>query len=176
MSGRASLAAIDGGGTPGGWEELWSMDRWPVRKLPHGDLHSGCGNGAIRFSGLRQPWLKEAAKRWVRARVLAGTSIGSLSSYVNDLSAFSEWLAAQRSDVVGPSALTRAVLEDYMLFVRTEPLKSATRLRRIGTLRMLLDEQRTDGLRGLPEAAVIHAAELPHVEYQLPKQLDEAVF
>ena len=93
MSGRASLAAIDGGRTPGGWEELWSMDRWPVRQLPHGDLHSDCGNGAIRFSGLRQPWLKEAAKRWVRVRLLSGTAPISLRHYVEHLQAFSGWLS-----------------------------------------------------------------------------------
>jgi site-specific recombinase XerD len=155
----------------------WKRDYWWQLDLPNGDLSSTHrGERIISFERIAQPWLKEAAKRWVRARVLAGTSIGSLSSYMNDLSAFSEWLAAQRPDLRGPSGLTRSVVEDYMLFIRTEPLRSATRLRRIGTLRRLLDEQRRDGLRGIPEAAVIHGAELPRVEYQLPKQLDEAVF
>lgn len=176
MSARA-LDAIPGGASRGLWAELWDRDVWWQFDLPNGDLSSTHrGERIVSFERIAQAWLKEAAKRWVRARVLAGTSIGSLSSYMNDLSAFSEWLAAQRPDVSGSQALTRALLEDYMLFVRTEPLRSATRLRRIGTLRMLLDEQRKDGLRGLPEAAVIHGGELPRVEYQLPKQLDEDVF
>jgi site-specific recombinase XerD len=176
MSAR-NLTALPGGASHGLWAELWNTDVWWQFDLPNGDLSSTHrGERVISFERITQPWLKEASKRWVRSRVLTGTSIGSLSSYMNDLAAFSEWLASQRPDLPGPQALSRAVLEDYMLFVRTEPLKSATRLRRIGTLRMLLDEQRKDGLLGIPEAAVIHGSELPHVEYQLPKQLDETVF
>jgi site-specific recombinase XerD len=176
VTGRA-LKAIPGGASRGLWAELWTRDTWWQLDLPNGDLSSTHrGERVISFQRIAQPWLKEAAKRWVRARVLAGTSISSLSSYMSDLSAFSEWLDAQRPDVSRPQALTRTVLEDYMLFIRTEPLKSSTRLRRIGTLRSLVEEQRKDGLRGLPETALIHAAELPRVEYQLAKTLDEPVF
>ncbi len=63
-----------------------------------------------------------------------------------------------------------------MLFVRTEPLRAATRQRRIGTLRMLIEEQREDGLAGLDRSAVIHGAEIPRVDYRLPKQLPEDIF
>jgi hypothetical protein len=148
VTGRA-LKAIPGGASRGLWAELWTRDTWWQLDLPNGDLSSTHrGERVISFQRIAQPWLKEAAKRWVRARVLAGTSISSLSSYMSDLSAFSEWLDAQRPDVSRPQALTRTVLEDYMLFIRTEPLKSSTRLRRIGTLRSLVEEQRKDGLRG----------------------------
>ena len=63
------LEAIDGGRAPEGWERLWATDRWPLRELPHNDLHSNMRAGSILFSGFPQPWLKEAAKRWARARV-----------------------------------------------------------------------------------------------------------
>ena len=90
--------------------------------------------------------------------------------------AFSEWLAAQRPEVTGPHAISREVLEDYLLFVRTSSLKGATRARWLGSLRMLLAEQREDGLAGVPAAAVIHGAELPRVERGLRKQLGAEVF
>src|SRR5450755_2282184 len=61
------LEAIDGGRAPEGWERLWAADRWPLRELPHSDLHSTGRAGSILFSGIPQPWLKEAAKRWARA-------------------------------------------------------------------------------------------------------------
>ena len=69
------------------------MDRWPVGKLPRGDLHSDYGTGAIRFSGLEQPWLREAAKRRVRVRLLSGTAPISLRHHVEHLQAFSGWLS-----------------------------------------------------------------------------------
>jgi hypothetical protein len=54
------------------WEPLWAKDIWRQSELPHGDLSSSYGGEVfIHFERLRQPWLKEAAKRWTRARVLA---------------------------------------------------------------------------------------------------------
>ena len=61
------LQAIDGGRAPEGWERLWASDRWPLRELPHNDLHSNMRGGSILFTGIPQPWLTEAAKRWARA-------------------------------------------------------------------------------------------------------------
>src|SRR5436190_15191154 len=68
----APLEAIDGGRAPSGWEGLWASDRWSLRELPHADLQSIGRDGAILFDRIAQPWLKEAAKRWARARLSAG--------------------------------------------------------------------------------------------------------
>jgi site-specific recombinase XerD len=171
------LSVVEGAGHRGAWAELWERDRWRQSELPNGDLSSTYrGDRIVNFARLRQPWLKEAAKRWTRARVLAGTSISSVSAYVGDLAAFSNWLAAARPEVVTPAMISREVIEDYMLWVRTETLKAATRARYIGSLRMLLDEQREDGLTGMPKAAVIHGAEIPRPDYRVPKALGDDVF
>jgi hypothetical protein len=68
------LEAIDGGCAPDGWERLWASDRWSLRELPDGDLHSTVRTESVLFSGIPQPWLKEAAKRWTRARPLRGAA------------------------------------------------------------------------------------------------------
>jgi len=173
----APLRLLEGGARSGTWAELWERDCWRQSEVPNGDLGSTHGGDRrVNFGRLQQPWLKEAAKRWARARLLAGTSVRSVGEYVGHLFAFSEWLAAQRPEVAGPHAISREVLEDYMLFIRTGPWKSATRQLWVGSLRMLLAEQREDGLAGLPRAAVIHSAELPRVDRRLPKQLGEEVF
>jgi site-specific recombinase XerD len=170
------LRVLEGGAQAGAWAQLWQRDRWRQSELPNGDLSSNHrGDRIVSFGRLAQPWLKEAAKRWARARLLAGTSVNSLSCYLNDLVAFSEWLQG-RGDATGPRVITRELLEDYMLFVRSAALKGATRQRRIGTLRMFLDEQRNDALRGLPAGALIHAGEIPRIDYRLPKQLPSDVF
>jgi site-specific recombinase XerD len=169
------LRAVDGGRAPGGWEQLWALDRWPARALPHGDLHSS-SNGAILFSGLVQPWLKEAVKRWVRARLLAGTSPNSLRHYVDHLQAFSGWLSERTSELNSPAQITRLVLEDYMLAVRASGLADGSKTGRVGVLRAFLEEQREDGLAGLPRSAVIHAGELPTVGRWLPRGIERGVF
>jgi integrase len=177
MSGEP-LRVLQGGGAPRGWEALWATDVWRQSELPHGDLGSGYrGEVFIHFERLGQPWLKEAAKRWARARLLGDTAPRTMSHYLVGVRHFSEWLAAHASEVVSPARLSRAVLEDYLLWVRHEPAwKPATRGLRILALRLLLEEQAEDGLAGLPRGAVIHRAELPRVEYRLPKQLGGEVF
>ena len=80
MSGEA-LRVLEGGRAPRGWEALWPIDVWRQSGLPHGDLApSFDGEVLIHFEGLLQPWLKEAAKRWARARLLAETA-PTIASY-----------------------------------------------------------------------------------------------
>jgi hypothetical protein len=155
-----ALRLIDGGDAPDGWEALWAKDEWHQRELPHGDLATTYDREVVlRFGRLAQPWLKEAAKRWARTRLLSSLSARSMERYLRELMEFSRWLA--RRDVASPAEITRQVLEDYLLYVRTQPWAQATRRRRLGALRAFLDEQRDDGLARLPRSAVIHFAEMP---------------
>jgi site-specific recombinase XerD len=128
------------------------------------------------FSGLVQPWLKEAVKRWVRARLLTGTAPNSLRHYVDHLQAFSRWLSDRSAEVNSPTQITRLVLEDYLLAVRASGLADGTKPGRVGVLRAFLDEQREDGLAGLPRTAMIHAGELPTVGRWLPRGIERGVF
>jgi integrase len=171
------LRVLDGGGVPYGWEELWARDHWRQHELPHGDLQNESGREAVvRFERLVQPWVKEAAKRWVRARLLASIAPQSMSDYVLHLWAFSGWLSERAPEVGSPAGVTRELLEDYMLAVRTGGLAAGTKSARIGTLRAFLEEQREDGLAGLPRGAMIHAAEVPKGDYRLPKGIEGRVF
>jgi integrase len=176
--GAEPLRVLQGGGSPRGWEKLWAKDVWGQTELPHGDLASMYrGEEFIRFERIAQPWLKEAAKRWARMRLLVDTSPRTMSAYLVGVRYFSEWLAENAPEVSMPAALSRAVLEDYMLWVRHEsPWKPATRNQRLLAVRLLLEAQRDDGLAGLPAGAVIHAGELPRIGYQLPKALPGEVF
>ena len=172
------LRVLDGGRVPRGWEGLWRKDVWCQSELPHGDLVSTYrGEEFIHFERISQPWLKESAKRWARARLLSDTAPRTMSSYLVGIGYLSEWLAEHAPEVSAPGLLSRSVLEDYMLWVRHEsPWKPATRNQRLLSVRLLLEEQREDGLAGLPAGAVIHGAELPRVGYQLPKTLPGEVF
>lgn len=170
------LEAIDGGRAPGGWEELWASDRWPLRQLPHSDLHSAGRDGAILFSDIAQPWLKEAAKRWVRARLLAGGAAATMANYVLHVRAFGGWLAERRPEVSSPAQITRVVLEDWLLAVRSSGLAAASQAARVKALRVFFEEQWDDGLAGLPRGAMIHVREIPSDRSQLPRGIEAPVF
>jgi integrase len=172
-----ALRVLEGGRAPRGWEELWARDQWHPRELPHGDLASVPGGGGIlHFEGLVQPWLREAAKRWARARLLRSTTPQTMSDYLSHLQAFSGWLAEREPGAGSPAAITRAVLEDYMLRVRSRDLAPGTKSMRVSRLRMFLEEQREDGLAGLPPGAVIHAGEIPLAGYRLRRRLERRIF
>jgi integrase len=171
------LEAIDGGRAPDGWERLWASDRWPLRELPHSDLHSTVRAGSILFAGIPQPWLKEAAKRWARARLLAGGAPSTMSHYVQHMRAFSVWLADRAPTVSSPAGITRAVLEDWMLAVRASGLAPGSKAGRVTAVRLFLEEQWDDGLAGLPRGAVIHVGEVPHSRSRrLPRGIEAPVF
>ena len=100
-----------------------------------------------------------------------------MSAYLVSIRHFSCWLAEHAPEVSAPAVLSRAALEDYMLWVRHEAdWKPATRNQRLLAVRLLLAEQAEDGLQGLPRGAVIHGAELPRVDRGLPKTVVGEVF
>jgi hypothetical protein len=100
------LRLIDGGRGARGWEALWTKDEWHQREVPHGDLATTYDREVVlRFGGLQQPWLKEAAKRWARARLLASLSPRSMDCYLRELMEFSRWLADR--DVASPGDISR---------------------------------------------------------------------
>ena len=171
------LEAIDGGRAPEGWERLWASDRWPLREMPHSDLHSSVRAGSILFAGIPQLWLKEAAKRWARSRLLAGGAPTTMANYVQHVSTFSVWLADCAPAVSSPAQVTRAVLEDWILAVRASALAAGSKAGRVTAVRLFLEEQWQDGLAGLPRAAVIHVGEVPHNRSRrLPRGIEAPVF
>jgi site-specific recombinase XerD len=171
------LEAIDGGRAPEGWERLWAADRWPLRELPHNDLHSNMRAGSILFAGIPQLWFKEAAKRWARARLLAGGAPSTMAHYVQHVRTFSLWLAERSPAVSSPSGITRTVLEDWMLTIRSSGLAAGTKACRVTAVRLFLEEQWQDGLAGLPRTAVIHVGEVPHSRSRrLPRGIEAPVF
>ena len=172
----APLEAIDGGRAPSGWEGLWACDRWPLRELPHADLLSTGRDGAILFDRIAQPWLREAAKRWARARLLAGGAPSTMAHYVHHVAAFSGWLGDRAPEVVSPAGITRVVLEDWLLSIRSSGLAAGTKTSRVSAVRLFLEEQWEDGLARMPRSATIHPGEIPSDDCRLPRGIEAPVF
>ena len=170
-----ALHAVRSGAVPRGWEDLWASDCWPHDRLPSADPDSE-QRGTLRFDAIGPAWLREAAKRWARARLLSGTTFGSMRIYLRDVVIFSSWLATDAPEVRGPSAITRVVLEDYLLWVRQSQMAAATRRRHVSAVRQFLAQQADDGLAGLPAGAVIHAGEIPTRSPRPPRGIEPRVF
>jgi len=137
---------------------------------------AGRGDRTINFSRISQPFLKDATKQFARNRLLAGNSVGSISAYISDIAAFSDWLSDHRPGTLTAHQITRLLIEDYMLHVRRSELRDSTKARHIGSLRALIEEQRDDGLTGIARAAIVHAREIPNVQQHTPKGIDDVVF
>jgi hypothetical protein len=98
--GAEPLRTIEGGAAPRDWERLWARYVWFQSELPHGDLPSSYrGEETLRFEWIGQPWLKEAAKRWARGRLLADTAPRTMSGYLVSVRHFSQWLAEDGREV-----------------------------------------------------------------------------
>ena len=132
--------------------------------------------GAILFDGIAQPWLKDAAKRWARSRLLVGGAPSTMSSYVHHVAMFSGWLADRGPEVSSPAQITRAALEDWLLSIRSSGLAPGTKTSRVSAVRLFLEEQCQDGLARMPRSATIHAGEVPSAEQQLPRGIEAPVF
>jgi site-specific recombinase XerD len=100
-----------------------------------------------------------------------------MHNYVQHVSMFAQWLADRAPAVSSPAQVTRAVLEDWLLAVRSSGLAPATQAARVTAVRLFLDEQWDDALAGLPRTAVIHAGEVPHNRSRrLPRGIEAPVF
>ncbi|WP_280471235.1 tyrosine-type recombinase/integrase [Nocardia cyriacigeorgica] len=141
-----------------------SKDNWDARVFGY--------TGTLRFGALRQPWLKEAAKRWAYddlPRRRGEHAKSHCQTMINHLAYLSESLHVQRADHgIDPTALNRADATAFLnriAFLHAQgTLSAAGRLRHTRGIRKILVEMRALGLtragepmHGLPDDfAVLH--------------------
>jgi site-specific recombinase XerD len=175
MSAAPVLRSVPGGVSA--WDSLMHRDEWRMDEVPNGDLsanHRG-DRQRLRFERISQPVLRHAAKCWARDR-LAGSSFATVVRYITSIAFFSEWLVSSGVAVRQPGELTREQLMDYHLHVTTSELSKSTQEARIGDLKRFIEEQRTDGLRGISVDASYHRNELPRHRYRPSLAFDDTVF
>jgi integrase len=152
-----------------GWEAEYPRDVWRMHRLGYD------GRRTLRFTGIRQPWLRDLAKRWVRWRLSTGLGLEAGGGRpVLAITRFSGFLAAievERIDELG-----RPVLERYLADLRSEN-GSAQRLgAHIGLLNGLfaaIRQHRWD--ERLPSNATFFAEDYPKRDERLPRALAEHV-
>ncbi|MFI1768635.1 tyrosine-type recombinase/integrase [Streptomyces sp. NPDC020800] len=153
-----------------GWPvPLMDRDRW----YPHDfDVHSPRAR-TLSWAAIEQPWFKRWAKEWAAHRINTGWKFTTAVSSCTRLLWFSRFLAQEHPYVMGPQDLTRALLLDYIAWVKRQPnIATSQRQNIVSAVRVLVEDHRLNGWSPrIPEAAILRHGELPKRAENLPKPI-----
>jgi integrase len=132
------------------------------------------GNQRLDFTGIRQPWLRELVKRWLRWRLSTGLDLEVARRGLRALTRFARFL-----DRIGVSALAgidRAVLKRYLADPHTEMAGRQRHGDHIGQLNSLLHAGRQHHWNDtLPASALIFSEDYPARVERPPRALAEQI-
>jgi integrase len=153
-------------------QDEWAKDRWDLRRL---GLHGHQTGREFRFDQIAQPWLRAAAKRWIRHEISRDRKVGTLRHHVLAARQLSRYLAEVAAAPDSGAQLTRALLEGFLAWmVRILP-HARTRNRRISCVKVFLDESRRFDWAPIPPTATIYPDDFPDPGDALPRALSEFV-
>ena len=151
----------------------WASDHWDAGRL---GVPARRGRGTARFGAISQQWLRDPVKRWSRFRLATGCAFATIDAGALALTRFSRFLAAHQPQAAGASAITRAVLEDYMSWLVTEGYSAPTRALSLSMIRVFFEACHRHGwLPGLAASATIYVEELPFHHEEIARFIPEFV-
>ncbi|MEV0133707.1 tyrosine-type recombinase/integrase [Dactylosporangium sp. NPDC050688] len=150
----------------------WAKDRWDLRRL---GVHGPQTGRELRFDLIRQPWLRAAAKRWVRHNLSRNTSVGTVRHHVLAVRQFSTYLTQTGTAGSGAAQLTRAALEGFLSWIATDMPHPRTRNRRISAVKVLIQDCRRFDWAPIPATAVFYLDDFNRVPDAKPRALSEDV-
>lgn len=175
-----SVEAADSGAmlqvVPGTGDELerrYAADAWQAVEL---GVAAARGRGAVSFTGIGLPWLREAVKLWARQRLASGCAFNTISAGALAFKRFSSFLACCQPPVLHPQDIDRALLERYLAWLAPLPLADSTKALSRVFLRAFLEENRR--YRWVPTIAAeatIYPEELSSRRHTLPRFIPEFV-
>jgi len=151
----------------------YASDVWQAKRL--GILRTRSPH-QIRFDEITQRWLREATKRWARLRLGSGKAFGTVAVDTRAMVWFSRYLITTAGSGVSPAAVTRELLEGYLVSITGSHLQSHTSSTYITCLRGFLDTcRRHDWIPGLAATAVLYNDDLPARPRPLPRFIPEFI-
>jgi integrase len=169
---RYAWRQLEVAATSGGAEAEYQRDIWDARRL---GVPVNVGHHRVSFERIPQPWLRQAVKTWARARLVGGMSFGAIRRDVTALGWFASWLAHARLHAPGPSVITRAAIEEYLVHLAAHGPVPNTRLGYLTSLRGFLEMARRRRWLCLPADAAIYGDDLPRRPAGLPRFIPEEV-
>ena len=172
--------SVDPGGTlevvSAAGDELdrrYGADAWQASEL---GVAASRGRGAVSFTGVAQPWLREGVKRWARQRLANGCAFNTISAGAQAFKRFSRFLGCCQPPVQHPQDIDRAVLERYLAWLAPLPLAESTKALSRVFLRAFLEENRRyRWVPTIPAEATLYPEELSSRRHTLPRFIPEFV-
>ena len=154
-------------------DRLYGADAWQASEL---GVAAARGRGAVSFTGVAQPWLREGVKRWARQRLASGCAFNTISAGAIAFKRFSSFLGCCQPPVQHPQDIDRAVLERYLAWLAPLPLAESTKALSRVFLRAFLEENRRyRWVPTIPAEATIYPEELSSRRRTLPRFIPEFV-
>jgi integrase len=150
----------------------WAKDRWDLRRL---GLHGSQTGREFRFDQIRQRWLREAGKRWVRHNLSRDLKVGTARHHVLVLRQFSTFLTEASAARDSGGQLTREHIEEFLAWMLHAMPQARTRNRRVSGLKVFLEDCRRFEWAPVRQAASIHRDDFSRVGDALPRALSEYV-
>ena len=151
----------------------YASDVWKAKRLGIARTRSP---HQIRFDEISHPWLRASTKRWARLRLGSGKAFGTVQVDSRAMVWFSRYLTTCAGADATVSAVTRELLERYLVFITGSHLQPHTSSTYITCLRGFLDTcRRHDWLAGLAPTAVLYNDDLPTRPPPLPRFIAEFV-
>ena len=144
---RYAYARLENLAAGGDIDILYGRDVWDAR-------HLGIEAHRISFASISPGWLRDATKRCARFRLATGTKFSSVAGDVAAIGQFSRFLVSRPAPANNEAAITRAVIEDYLLTLAGSQRSPATRTLLVGLKVSLEHTHRHDLLPRLPVGAV----------------------
>jgi integrase len=152
-----------------GWEVEYPRDIWRLRNL--GIVHPH--TASITFEEIRQPWLRELAKRWARWRLSTGVNASTVRAGVRVVARFAAFLPAEVTDL---ARIDRALLERYLADLHAVMAGRTAHTHHIGQLNTFLRTIRVHRWdETLPGNAVFVPEDYPKPPPLLPRAVAEHV-
>ena len=147
-----------------GWDNEYPRDVWQLHRLGY---LSGTTTRQLDFTNIGQPWLVEAAKKWLHWRLtVEQKAIGTVTSDTIAVRRLATFLTATGQAQYSIRQLTRPVLEQHIAWLHGLQLNSATVRDSISAvavfLRTLQDHE--DWAPDLPRNAVIYPSDYPRID------------
>ena len=92
-------------------EARYAADAWQAGEL---GVPARRGAGAVSFTRIDPPWLREAAKRWARQCLATGCAFNTIRAGTQALKRFSGFLNRCQPPVRRPADIDRALFERYL--------------------------------------------------------------
>jgi len=154
-------------------DRRYGADAWQASEL---GVAAARGRGALSFTAIGQPWLREGVKRWARQRLASGCAFNTIRSGALAFKRFSSFLGCCQPPVQHPQDVDRALLEGYLAWLAPLPLAESTKaLSRVFLRAFLQENRRYRWVPTISAEATLYPEELSSRRHTLPRFIPEFV-